>query len=124
MLQAGSIKLSKVANTSKAIVRKETIFVDVMKALVNYVRAFILHYEVSFDHPWIKNIFNDTMSSGLIPMQSHVMYILYVLFPKFSLKNEQFLPLLERLKKKQEQGRPWQYRIWTAICCMDRWTKT
>lgn len=40
ILQTEAIKLSKVAHTSTAIMRKENTFVEVEKAMVNSVKAF------------------------------------------------------------------------------------
>lgn len=48
ILEAEPIKLRNVATTSTAIVKKQTTFLDVIEAWVNYTGAFSLHYKVSF----------------------------------------------------------------------------
>lgn len=82
ILQADAIKLSRVLNTSTSFVREETTFVVVMRTLVNYARVFLFQYKVSFVDGGIKDIVEDTMSSGFLPTKSGATWVLCVWFAK------------------------------------------
>lgn len=88
-LQAEEIKLSKVAKMLTSIARKGKTFVYVIKVLVNYAGAPYLQYKVSFEDVWMKDVFEDTMSSVFLLTRVHTMYTRCVLLAKFLLRNVQ-----------------------------------
>lgn len=71
------------ANLLKAIVRMETTFVNLMRALVNYEGSFSRLHKVSVVVAWIKDIVGDMMVSGLLLTRTFAMPICPVRFSKF-----------------------------------------
>lgn len=70
ILQSEAFKLSKAADKSTAIMRKETTFVDLMNSSENCVGRFSLRYKPLFVDAGIKDVVQDTVSSGFLTMRS------------------------------------------------------
>lgn len=100
ILQAADIKLKNVATMSTAIGTKETTFVDVMRALVNYAGEISLQRKVSLMVAWIMDTVEDTTPSRLLLIPSCARLVRYVQFVNHLLKNVHKLPILERLNNE------------------------
>lgn len=81
-----------------AIVKKDYVC-GITKALLNYARAFLLQYKVSFVDNGIKDIVEDAMSSRFLQTRCRDIHSLCVVRQLF-LKIEQLLPLSQKLKKE------------------------
>lgn len=89
-------KLSKGANTSTAINRGETLFLDTMKALVNYAGFLKLEVSVKFVDAWKKDIFHDTSLYDYLPTRNSGTYNLFLRFFKLVIKNNEYLDTWKR----------------------------
>lgn len=67
---AEAMTLRKVASTAAAIVRRDTSFLDRMKALENYAVPFDLEYHVMFVDARTQDIVDDTQSSDYAPTRN------------------------------------------------------
>lgn len=61
VMQAEAVKLSKISNSTVAIVRMDKVFEEMMKGLISYAGAIELQYGVKFMQACIKHIVVDMM---------------------------------------------------------------
>lgn len=65
--QAEVMKLSKMSNTTNAIVCMDKSFVDITKGIISYMGAFELQHEVKFMHTSIKDNVHDMIPPRSLP---------------------------------------------------------
>lgn len=68
--QAEAIKLTKSCNTSSALVRCDSTFIDTMKVMMNYAVVFNLEHGVRFFYASKKDIVDDSLSSENLPTRT------------------------------------------------------
>lgn len=84
--QVDAIKMSKMSNTTAAIIRMDRSSVDIRKDIISYVCAFQLQYGVKFMQARIKRIVDDMMPSNQLPTHSRLSSLQYVWLPRFCLE--------------------------------------
>lgn len=102
---AETVKLSKVADTSTTILRRDMSFVDALKAMVNSSGAFKLEYNVKFVDSGTKYIVDDKKSSDYLSTRSRETYSRNVRFAKLVIKNKEILDPLEALSSELTSGK-------------------
>lgn len=96
------IKSLPMTTTSTAILRMERSFMSVMKAVLNYARAFDLQWVVSFSEARIKDIVVDMMSSLYLREPLRLSCVRYVEFGRLLSKIGGVLSLLKLLNEGRE----------------------
>lgn len=80
-------------------------FVDTMKVLVNYACTFNLEYDVKFVEVNIKDMLRDKFLSEYPPSRTCATHSRYVRFARFLVKEDELLPLFERLSTEGRTGK-------------------
>lgn len=112
--QAQVINLSKICNTSPALVRRDSTFVETMKALINYARASDLEYSVSLVDARIKHIVHDTLSSEYLPTTTQETHVRHIRFATRCINDSVLLTLLDKMGTKGGTGK--NLGIWHLDC--------
>lgn len=94
-----AIRLSKTVNGSIGHFRQENTFVDVMRGVLNYARAFREDYVVCFVQAPITNTLADMTSSSFLAASSWVTYERHVRLAKLMNLQRAVLPLLQKLSE-------------------------
>lgn len=119
-----AISLSKDSITSKAIVRKETTFLDEEKMLVNYTAAFLTQKNVSSLDAWIKDIVEDTILSVMFLTRNSTNELLLCMILRnfYRIMSSSSLCWRDGVKKC-DHGKTWEYCMLTVIGCMGTRTR-
>lgn len=93
ILPAEAFKLTKITNTSTAIVRYEPTFMNTIWSLESYSRAFMKGYGVGFVDVCITDITEDRISFKFLDVNFGATYIDNVKVGKMMVKHQGLLPL-------------------------------
>lgn len=100
-MTAEAITLSKVSNTTTAILRYDKSFIDLQTSMASYAHTFGAEYHVCLWEPRINNIGDDKISSNFSLSYSRSTYVLYIRVRRLVFKQSAGLPLLRELSKKK-----------------------
>lgn len=96
---AQAIKLSKIANISIAILRREAKFTDIIDSLLSYERPFKEDHGARFVDVHIIDIFKDKMISEPQAAKYSATYVHYISVVNMMIKQKRVLPLFMDLSE-------------------------
>lgn len=91
------MKLSKIANISTTIVRREATLTYTMQRFLRYMSAFGESYGVRFVGVLVLDIVEDMMFSNILSSNSGDTYIRHIRVGRMKVKHQGMLPLLAKL---------------------------
>lgn len=96
------------ASFSTAIVRRDSIFTDIMQSLLNYAHAFEEYYGDPFVQARIVDIMNDSMSPCFLYTSSKAIYGRHVRLARLMLRQPEDISLLQRLRKRRAPSKKFE----------------
>lgn len=118
--KAGATKPSKFMNKCTAILSKESSFVDIWKALLNYAGEIALQYGVIIIDSTITDILEDIMSTGYPTTCAGAAYVRFIQFVKIFMQKIHVLPAL--LRRSMERAKMFSFLLFIPTLCIE-WCK-